>query len=81
MKTELTLPKTPSGSKGSAVLVSSRNEEERSTLLVYANTIMHLQWKSETMTKEDIRKYLAQPPLQEKSVYKFTMKRIKWRLI
>lgn len=31
---------------------------------------MNLQWKSETMTKEDIRKYLVWSPLQEKSVYK-----------
>lgn len=33
MKTELSLRKTPSGSKGSAVLVSSHNEEEKSTLI------------------------------------------------
>lgn len=34
MKTNMTLPKTPSGSKGSAVLVISHNEEEKKSTLL-----------------------------------------------
>jgi len=71
----------PAGSKGSVVQSVPTMEEKKNAYCLHkANKMMHLQWRSETMRK-DIRKYLAQPSLQEKSVYKLTMKRIKWRLI
>lgn len=71
MKTKLIVSKTPSRSTGSSVLDSSHNKEKKSRLLFF--TMMHLQRKCETMTTEEI----AEPSLQKKFVYKFTMKRIK----